>query len=64
MREVIKEFKNLWEEDERSASRGDTMGKMTNTDEKHDRDISWEVPDTRVVPIKNSVVMKVWDDMK
>ena len=37
---------------------------MTNADQRNARDISGEVTNTRVVPIKNSVVINVWDDMK
>ena len=41
-----------------SASRGDRRREITYAD------ISWKITNTKVVPIKNSVVMNVWDDMK
>ena len=37
---------------------------MTNADQRNDRDISWEVTNTRVVLIKNSVMMNIWDDIQ
>ena len=41
---LFREFQNLWEEDERSASRGDKMGKMTKTEEKSANNINlWVV---------------------
>ena len=61
---IFRVFQNLWDDDERSTSRGDSRGKMTNADQRNARDISGEVTNTRVVPIKNSGVMNVWDDMK
>ena len=61
---LFREFQNLLEEDKRSASRGDSREKMTNADQRNDGDLSWEVTNTRVVPIKNSVMMNIWDDIQ
>ena len=38
--------------------------KRTNADQRNDRDISWEVTNTSVVPIKNPVMMNVWEDIQ
>ena len=38
--------------------------KRTNADQRNDRDISWEVTNTSVVPIKNPVMMNLWEDIQ
>ena len=68
---LFQEFRNLWEEDKKSIIRGDkgeemtkteeksAKGKMPDTEEKNDRNISWEMTNTRVGPIKNPVIMNM-----
>jgi hypothetical protein len=47
----------------RTRIRGDRR-EITYADQMNDRDISCEITNTRLVPIKNSMVMNMWDDME
>ena len=63
MREIIQEFKNLWELDEKSVSRGDKRGKMTETEEKYASNINlWVVGGSSSVGMLCQEFQNLWDE--